>query len=184
MSVWVSGLVQKIEVFHGQAEKTEMDLVKIMDLSNDDGDAYVKDVLKSSLEPAALEALHKNGIPFGLWTQYRIQYNWVPVFVNSQPKDTKIVYFNGEIEEPLLPFDKAFLALTRPVPELFSFQAIVNMKGEIKPNYFGIKFDSAEVMEVFARLGSHQQPLKLEIETTYPRGLTQIRLRNEYESIT
>jgi len=58
------------------------------------------------------------------------------------------------------------------------------MNGEVKPNSFRIRFDSDEVMDVFARLGSHQEPLTLEFATTYPRGLTQIRLRNANESIT
>lgn len=184
VSVWVSSSVRKIEVFHGQAEKTDMDIAKVMNLPIDDRDVYVKETLDSSIAPTTLEAMHKNGIPFGLWGEYRTQYNWLPVFVNNQPEYTKIVYFNGESERSYLPYDKAFLALKRPVPELFTFQAVVNMKGEVKPNAFRIRFDSAEVMEVFAKLGGNQEPLQLEIITTYPRPLTQVRLRNAKEVIT
>lgn len=184
VSVWVSGLVRKIEIFHGQAEKVEMNIVEVMDLGKNDPSLYVQDVLTSSVKPAALEIMRKHGIPYGLWGKYRTQYNWVPVFMNSQPENTRIVYFNGESNQPSLPYDKNFLAANRTVPAYFSFQTIVNMNGELKPNAFRINFDSDEVMEVFARLGSHQEPLTLEFATTYPRGLTQIRLRNANESIT
>ena len=58
------------------------------------------------------------------------------------------------------------------------------MNGEIKPNVFSIRFDQEEVMEVFAKLGSNGEPLQLEFDTTYPRNLTKIQLRNSKQVIT
>ena len=183
VSVWVSSPSKKIEVFHGQSEKVEMDLIKVMNLTTKDREGYVKGVLVSSIEPDVLEDMQKNGIPFGLWGQYRTQYNWTPVFIDTQPSSNRIVYSNGEYEDPSLPYDKEFLALTRPVPSFISFKTIVNMKGEMKPNIFRVRFNSDEVMEAFEKLGANNVPMQLEFEPTYPRPLTQIRLRNSKDVI-
>jgi hypothetical protein len=155
-----------------------------MDITSKDRDGYVNKVVKSSVEPTALARMQKNGIPFGAWTKYTLRYNWVPVIANILPERGRFTYFNGEFDSPKVPFDNDFLASKRAVPELISVTVSLNINGVMTKRDFGVIFDADEVVEAFAKLGSHQEPLQLVIDTKFPKAESIIQLRNSKDAIT
>ena len=182
VAVWVTG-TGSTEVFFGQANKVELDFVKAIGAApNAERSGYVKRRLEHAVPPDVLAAIRKNGIPFQQWANYRTPYQWVPTFaVSHPPTEIGMNFFNGESAYYNFPMEPVFTATPHPVPNEIEFHYAVN--GEGAKDYYILRFDEAEMLTVFARLGANHKSLQLEFDPKLPKEQTQVRLRNDKEAI-
>ncbi len=180
--VWVSGSRQH-EVFFGQAKKVDINPSTGFALPFKDkaaADAYIAKQLVNTLDPAELESLKKDGVPFGLWARYRNKYSWLPTFTAGQkPNELDVGYVNGESFGSWYLEDKKELNNPRPVPRLLNFMTTINNQKYL----YEVTFDEFETMAAFEKLGAQGQPLHLEFEPRLPVTDLRIRLLNDKESI-
>lgn len=182
VAVWVAGKLQT-EVFFGQAQKIDLDPGRAFALPFENkqaADAYIAKQLVNTLSSEEIESLKRDGIPFGLWSRYRNQYNWLPIASEGQWLTNVAVYpLNGEFSGEWIFTDAKIPNALTPVPSQISFISTVNEKKVI----YEIHFDEFETMAAFEKLGAHSQKVYLEFEPRLPRTQTSVRLYNENESI-
>lgn len=173
------------ELFFGKAEKVEMDFAKAFGIPIKDRTErteYVRDNIGDVVPPEFLTAIRKNGIPFNKWADFRKTYNWAPTFAVSQPpKKISISTYNGEGRSFVFPLDKDFTATAHPVPDTIKFS--YPMVTQTDSDYYVVRFDEAEIVEAFTKLGPKQLPLQLEFNPKFPKEQTQVRLHNGKEAI-
>ncbi len=172
VSVWVSSLDRTVEIFFGQAEKSDTDWGAINDNPNITREEFIKIEIEDSLSPEALEALRENGIPFGRWADYRPRYAWQLSVTGFQMRNARVStvnYFNGErdyldVRPEVLseePGDKNAVTETRAVPRKMTF--VWARPVGVQDLLFKVNFHPGEVFAAFKQLGSEQQPLQLEL---------------------
>ena len=187
VSVWVNGINNTTEVFFGKAEKVDLPWSTLTSATDITRKEYVREVIQNTLEtPEAIAALHKNGVPFGLWDRYRTRYDWQLLFTNMPLEDNLInliSYFNGESEYQYYPPRNNTAAGTRPVPKQMIF--VWMPPGATKGRLIELYFNEAEIFNAFQTLGANHQPLKLEmrIETVNGQPMFTVSLRNEKTKI-
>ena len=182
VAVWVTGKQSTVEVFFGKAQKANIDWSKAIDYPETKRASFIKSEIEDSVKPEILANIRKNGINFDLWSQYRNQYHWVPTFVgNGQPRESNLIFYNGEKQDLSLPLNKEAIQKSRPVPRYLAFNSLI--KGETEEDVFLINFDEQEMLSAFSKLGNQQQPLYLEFSPTLPKPNTKIRLYNDRESV-
>ena len=186
VSVWLSGWGHTTEVFFGQAEKTDVDWRQIIDATHITREEFVQKVIKSSLKaPGALEAFRKNGVPFGLWSRYRAQYAWKPLFTGLQTESGRIdeiKYYNGEQDFFDYPLSATVAASTRPIPNYLRF---TRARPPAKGLSVRLHFNEAEIIDAFKKLGANNQPLQLEMRIDVVEGkeVFTVWLRNDKDKI-
>ncbi|RYG48367.1 MAG: DUF2931 family protein [Chitinophagaceae bacterium] len=181
VAVWLTGR-KTVEVFFGKAKKTERDWSKAMQYPESKRAEFIKAEVEESVRPDVLAAIHKNGIPFDQWAQFRTKYQWSPTFVTERlPKDNNIRYFNGETEDLHFPLSDSAIKAMKPVPKRLAFNSLI--KGRDKLDVFVIMFDQDEMLSAFKKLGCNGEQLHLEFSPTLPKPDTKIRLYNDKESI-
>ena len=102
--------------------------------------------------------IKKNGIPFGLWTQYDERYNYriVPQFYKDDSfDDLHPSYFNGEEDY----FHKEDLKQQTYLKKALPFRMNI---GFIKYNFSAV-FDWKEIHEVFKTLTKNDKQAKIDI---------------------
>ena len=186
VSVWLVGIGKTTEVFFGQAEKTDVDWSRLTKATHITREEYVQKVIQSSLKaPGALEAFRKNGVPFGLWSNYRTQYSWKPLFT-SLPLESgridEIKYYNGEQDFFDYPLVAAVAASTRPIPSYLRF---TRARPPAKGLSVRLHFNETEIIDAFKKLGANNQPLQLEmrIDTVEGKEVFSVWLRNDKDKI-
>ncbi len=187
VAAWVQGIDRSVEVLYGKAEKVDLPWSTLTSATQITREEYVQKAVKYYLEtPEAVAALHKNGVPFGLWDRYRTRYDWQPLFTNMPLRDNLIElidYYNGENEYLYYPLDNKNATSTRPIPKemRFVWKSPTMAKGRVIKLYF----NEAEIFHAFQTLGANHQPLKLEmrIETVNGQPMFTVSLRNEKEKI-
>lgn len=119
-AVWLRGPDRTVEVFYGQAQKTELSWSALTGATHLTREQYVRRRIEEFVkDPQEREALRKNGPPLGRWDRYRVRYAWQPVFVDMPLLDERIdliLHFNGEHEHMPFPLSAAAVAAPRPVP--------------------------------------------------------------------
>lgn len=184
VSVWVNGAYTK-EVFFGQAEKYDVLPYPTFGIpldSKEASDAYIAKQIKNVLKPEELEALQRDGIPFGLWSRYRNLYKWIPVYTKgkeSTDKEMFIDFLNGEKYKVPTRFSEEEENIPKPLPRDLQFSSKVN--GE--EFFYIIHFDEFELMEAFEKLGKNGEKVYIEFDPQLPRPQTRIRVYNDKESI-
>ncbi len=180
VAVWLRGIDKTTEVFFGHAEKVEKDWEIVTRSTSLTREQYIRMVIldsfvtpdgemiegpqKEQKQQEALEALLKNGVPFGLWESYRTQYHWQPLFTGMLVEDgliEDITYFNGESDYLYTPLAPALAATTRPVPKELSY--IWMPPNGARGRSMTLNFNEGEIVAAFKKLGSHNQPLQLEM---------------------
>jgi hypothetical protein len=186
VAVWFAFHLGQTELFFGKAEKTEMDYAKAFRkpftfTDEQDRKRYVEKIIHDVVSPEKLADIRKNGIPFDKWSNYRLRYNWSPMFAVSQPPDNKISisFYSGEGRSFPYPPDKSYTDSTHPIPRAVRFSYAI--KGV--DLYYVVDFDEDEMFDAFTRLSAKQLPMQLEIDPRYPKEQTLIRLHNGKESI-
>ncbi|MFK5948893.1 MAG: DUF2931 family protein, partial [Methylococcales bacterium] len=179
VSVWVSGQ-RIIEVFFGKAEKIKLDPGKAFDLpfkSQQAATDYINKQLINTLKPEELDSLKNHGIPFGLWSRYRKQFNYAPIAsVGNSIQNLDAVFLNGEFYGEWDFSKKKEEAVNLPVPASVSFRSSDR-------TLYEIKFDEFEIMDAFEKLGSKGKKIFIEFDPHLPRTKIKIRVFNDEESI-
>jgi len=162
VSVWAEGMDRRVEVFTGYATEEEGRWESITTNPDITREKFVQVELEDSMTKDELLALKQNGIPFGLWETYSKRYNWQLV-LNGMAFEKNLIdrisYFNGEHDFLYYPMDEAILAATRAIPSDFYFVWAREGKDGLVVD---LKFNEAEILSAFKKLGSHNEPLKLE----------------------
>lgn len=181
VSVWVTGRETR-EVFFGQAEPYEAEIKNLLGGEINDRAAYARSYLED-LPDDVLAQLDKNGVPFGLWEQYRIPYKWIPVFKTDKKMsdDTKYSFFNGERYRLDYPFTEEIISTSRPLPLLIGFGCYI--EGTEKKYFFVVRFDYAELKAAFDKLSGTSELVKIEIAPQLPKGNTKVILYDSKGSV-
>lgn len=183
VSVWAVANGSK-EVFFGKAKKVDRVLKNSIGKAITDRaerTKYAKETVEDEVPAEILAAIRKNGIPFDKWANYRIRYNWVPMFVGKPLGKVAVSSYSAEGQWYDLPLEKVFSASPHPVPKAIDFEYVP--PGEKESYYYEILFNEPEILAAFKKLGAKQLPLKLEIDPKYPQNNTRIRLHNGKVSI-
>jgi len=172
VSVWLTSLDRTVEVFFGQAEKSDTDWSAINNNPDYPREEYVRLAIEESLSSDEIESLQENGIPFGRWADYRPRYAWqlsVTSFQMRNERVSTVLYFNGErdyldLQPPISsdkPAEQSAAAETRAVPRKMVF--VWARPAGVQDLLFEVDFHPGEIFAAFKQLGGEQQPLQLEL---------------------
>jgi len=181
VAVWVRGRGETREIFFGQAEPYEAEIKNLLGGEITDRAVYARSYLED-LPSDVLSDIDKNGVPFGLWQQYRTPYKWTPKFKTEQKMSTYIsyAYFNGESHDLDFPIKKEALVIN-PLPMLLSFGCYI--EGTSKQYFLTTRFDYAELKAAFDKLGGVEELINIEIEPQLPKSHTKVRLYKDKGSV-
>ena len=185
VTVWLWGYEKRIEVFHGQAEKADIEWGKFTNATHISREENIRLILDESLKtPEAIETLKKNGVPLGLWESYSKRYNWKPVFSGIDLRDKRIGlinYLNGEQDYIDYPLNEDVEKSTRAIPRYMEF--IMTRKGK-KALLIEITFNEETIVKLFEKLSNDNQPLELLLTMDVVSGKQNISvaLRNDKET--
>lgn len=102
VGVFLTGDYHRVEVARLQAKETFVSVNEFYNNpDNDTQQEFFDWYFEHSFSTEKKEEIVKNGIPYGLWDQYRTKFNWrvVPEFYKEDNFiDNHINYFNGEEE--------------------------------------------------------------------------------------
>jgi len=187
VSVWLWKIEKRTEIFFGKAKKIEGNWKWINDNPKYTREEYVRlgieDVLKTK---EAIEAYHKNGVPFGLWEKYhKARYHWVPVFTNMPLYDKRISlieYFNGEIDYLDYPLSKGIVEQTRAVPKKITY---VWDQPYGKPLMLELFFDEKSIFKLFEKMARPGETLKFEFRVVEKDGKNDFTmwLKNDKDAV-
>jgi hypothetical protein len=163
VTVWVVSADRTLEIFSGQAEKTELDWSVITPNTKTPRPQYLTIMIedsRSELSPEAKEAMAKSPVPLDRWKNYRKRYNWQLQFTGQEPPKMVdyIKYFNGERDLLLYPHSEEYLSQPHAVPKAMTFvwEWPVGHPLKIK-----LAFDEKEIMEAFQELDKDNLPIYL-----------------------
>jgi hypothetical protein len=161
VAVWVVSADRTLEIFSGQAEKTELDWSAVTSNKNIQRKQYIQASIKDArdkLPPEAKEAMAKSHVPLDRWKNYRKRYNWQLLFTGQEPPKMVdyIKYFNGERDLLLFPHTEEYLSQPHAVPKAMTFvwEWPVGHPLKIK-----LAFDEKEIMEAFQELDKDNLPI-------------------------
>lgn len=185
VSVWLRGLNRITEVFFGQANKVDIEWKRLAQSADTPRSEYIRLSLEDAMTPQELNDLRKNGVPIGLWANYRTRYPWQPLFTGMSIRHNRIdeiTYFNGEQDYiDISPDD----SIDKPSLAVPNFMRFVWEYAPGKGQKFKMTFFEEEIFEAFKKLGADNQPLYLEMlmEKVDGERKFSVALRNEKESI-
>lgn len=168
--VWVSGAGKQVEIGRYEGKKYTVPEAEIAKLDSNEKllfDANNRKRIMQNPNMVPLEIQEKNKgkeIPFGLWDEYRVKYNWSPVF-SSNMKKIKVVNFhlemvNGEKETEFGELMNQSEAKERAVPKLLNF----GWRDETGQLYGGkIIFNEASVLKAFKEISKESSSLPVEL---------------------
>ncbi|MCF6336678.1 MAG: DUF2931 family protein [Gammaproteobacteria bacterium] len=172
VTVWLWAYEKITEVFFGRAEKTDIPWSRLTTAIKISREEFVRLEVEDSLKtPERIEALRKNGIPLDLWENYRIRYDWRPLFTGMTLRDPRLhtKYFNGEQGFLEYPAEKGAAVLTHAVPREIGIYW-KNPAPDGRNQQFDFTFDETEIMAVFKTLSKHQLPITLEFSMRREEG--------------
>jgi hypothetical protein len=160
VTVWVESADRTLEIFSGQAEKTELDW-SVITSEEIPRQQYINRSVEHSrreLSPEAREAMAQSGVPLERWKNYRKRYNWQLLFTGQEPPKMVdyIKYFNGERDLLLFPHTEEYLSQPHAVPKAMTFVWEWPVGHQLK---IKLVFDENEVMESFQELEKDNLPI-------------------------
>ena len=160
VSVWVVSEDRTIEVFSGQAEKTELDW-SVITHQKIPRKQYIEtsiDDARSKLSPEEKETMAKSLVPLDRWKNYRKRYNWQLLFTGQEPPEMVdyIKYFNGERDLLLYPHTEEYLSQPHAIPTAMTFVWDWPVG---RPRLMELTFNEKEIMEAFQELEKDNLPI-------------------------
>jgi len=184
VSVWLLGGGKITEIDHFKASEIELSMEEFVPNAVISREEYVKNRLNSLTDEAKIH-LQKEGITYGLWTDYRKRYNWKPIFKQEKEQDflkVFIDYVNGE-----------HIFTSGENPELQVYKALALPKyaklywEDTNKNVYGSKlyFDEEEVKKAFKTITNTSENKKLDLvfEVDKYNGNMEITLKSDSEII-
>ena len=167
VTVWLGGIDSTKEVFTGQAQETKLEWTKITENTDLTRKEYRDEMIEYSrkeMDERERNMLNQKGVPTGLWSGYRKQFQWEPTFTGQKPPELidLIKYYNGEEGYLLYPLEVDNQNKTRPVPKELHFVWALT---DDKKRLFEVYFDEEEIFEAFEKLAKGNEPLKLRMHT-------------------
>ena len=164
VTVWVESADRTLEIFSGQAEKTELDW-SVITHQKIPRKQYIEtsiDDARSKLSPEEKETMAKSLVPLDRWKNYRKRYNWQLLFTGQEPPEMVdyIKYFNGERDLLLYPHTEEYLSQPHAVPTAMNFVWDWPVG---RPRLMELTFNEKEIMETFQELEKDNLPLYLEL---------------------
>ncbi len=179
VAVWVTGKGESREVFFGQATAYEADMRDPMGSPIEDTTAYAERNLKY-LPPETYNRIKKEGIPFGIWEEYRKKYNWnFAVPTEKKVSSIGVSFFNGESFRTDFPFNDQ--NAEKPIPLGIGFGAL--FLSDPKRYVYGINFDYDETDEAMQKLSNEGKEITIIVNPTLPKTSSTISLTNGKETI-
>lgn len=134
--VWIAGVGVQKEIGRYLGKKVTIPEAEIAKLDSHQNRFFREDYLQEvhtseKIVPLKIQQENKGkSIPFGLWDNYRIQYNWKPIFeIPEKGKlnpltDVGMTLVNGEMDQ--LDFAKNTIGNSEPkaIPRSFSFSVL------------------------------------------------------------
>ena len=180
VAVWLSGRETR-EVFFGQAQPYEADIENAIGSPITNRAEYAQSYL-DKLPSEFVQNIKKNGIPFGIWNEYRKHYTWaVDIQKAGTPKDIGYGFFNGESYRLEYPIEQQLVEQKMPIPALIKFWATELVTGE--RHLYIVHFNYNELREKFDQLSNTGKVIRFEFTPKFPKRNTLIRLTNGDESI-
>ena len=162
VSVWMSAEAITLEVATYKAKSADIDWAKILDNDEVSRKDYIDIVFEETMDNNQIEALKDHGVPKGLWGKYRLQNQWKPEIIGSQPIIMWLKTFNGENE--YFDFVKTDNTRThRAVPKKIK----INWQNKSGQKYTAtIHFDEEEIFKAYEKLmtGKPEHELTLQLE--------------------
>ncbi len=163
VSVWVVSADRTLEVFSGQAEKTDLDWSVITPEETPRKQFIDTQIqfMRSKLSPEVKELMAKNPIPLERWKNYRKRYNWQLQFTGQEPPKMVdyIKYFNGERDLLLFPHTEEYLGQPHAVPKAMTFVWDWPVG---RPRKMVLEFNENEIMDAFHELEKDNLPIYLD----------------------
>ena len=156
--VWVAGNFHRAEVGRYQAKEARVavnDFVPVVGAYKDDQEFFDQS-FKDALEPESQALVKKNGIPYGLWDEYRKKYNYrfaFQFYKEDQDSGGEITYLNGEGTIRLAKDVNTYVLNAPPLKANFYF----NQK------WAEAFFEDAEIRNAFEQItqDNKQQPVEV-----------------------
>jgi hypothetical protein len=185
VTVWLSGIGRRIEVFHGRAEAVEVDWNRAMNHA----DAIKRDENRATelaaLPDNATTRQLKERVPFELWARLRRRYAWTPVFENV-PVAAYIwpaEYWNGEKNEIRMDAS-APPPEGRAAPSKLFCTYVKLIDGQRRQAFLEVLFDRDQILSAFETLGVEGKLLELVLRHDQPGpSPTKFLLRDDTRSI-
>ncbi|QCE43145.1 DUF2931 family protein [Psychroserpens sp. NJDZ02] len=184
VSIWLLGGGKITEIDHFKATETDLTMKEFNPSGIQDREKYVKDALNSLTDEAKIH-LQKEGITYGLWTEYRKRYNWKPIFkqvIEQNFLEVFIDYVNGE-----------HIFTTGVNPELKEYNPLALPKyaklywEDANKNVYRSKlyFNEDEVKKAFKTINNTSENKKLDLvfEVDKYNGKMEISLKSDTEII-
>lgn len=178
VAVWVSGRETR-EVFFGQAVPYEADIYTPLGNLIENRKEYAESYLQD-LPPEVYQKIKNEGVPFGLWENYRKRFSWS--FASTPSRNISSFgtsFFNGErYRRNALPENDYS---SKPLPLSISF---VNQFPDDKTKYvYSIGFDHEETLEAMEKLSANGERITITIDPRLPKNTSKISLSNSKETI-
>lgn len=170
VAVWVSGAERQVEVFFGQAQELDSNWHQTMGVPTSvDRRQFIAGSIAEAAKSDPLVQPTKARIPFGIWAEYRTQYQWKPIFegMTTPTRLERVHFFNGERDYMVLPLDATAEQGSRPVPSLIAFTDVAAKRS------YRLTFDEQEVLSAFAKLGASGRDVELVFATSAREGQSQ-----------
>lgn len=179
VAVWVIGRGERREVFFGYAEPYDADMKTVLGGPIKDKAAYAESYLQD-LPSDIYTRIKKEGIPFGIWEQYRKTYPWSFVAAsNKQISSFGVSFFNGESYPIETPFNQNHTP--RPVPRSINFISV--FPDDNKKYVYSIGFDYEETNETMEKLGANGKKITVIVSPDLPKNTSTISLSNGEDTI-
>jgi hypothetical protein len=179
--IWLSGNHHKREVCRLQAKETFVDVNKFYD--NPHGrtqQGFYDELYKIAVPDSTKQKIKENGIPFGIWDQYREKYNYCFVLRPYDEKDKirRIYRINYDGESGFLMDAKAV--------ETYRQDGIpYNVEFSFTKYYTEVFFDDMEMLDIFKKLKAKypDKPIDIIITPTFMYNEMKLSVKCESEEI-
>jgi hypothetical protein len=166
VAVWLYGPDKITEVFFGKAKKADIPWTRVLNNSDVTRKEFVQRGVEQTTDPKVLEAINRDGIPYGLWDTYRFRYHWNPVISAARPPKiiNEIKFYNGEKDYLFYPLDEVNKNATRAIPKEIS---IIWKNPQGKPLLLEFYFNEAEIFAAFKQLAPETSAANTQIELEF-----------------
>ncbi|MFZ0597169.1 MAG: DUF2931 family protein [Flavobacterium sp.] len=180
--IWLDGGFKRVEVGRYQAKETYVDKMQFQPVKdpNETQQEFLDYFYKAYTPEETRRLIEKNGIPFGLWDNYRKKYKWrfnCAFYKKDKNTYQNINFLNGEhikvYEEELA--KKAFKNQPLPYRSHIYFETY----------WCENEFDDNEIMATFEKISKNHPDKNIEIEArpTFMYKIVEFTVKCEEEEI-
>jgi hypothetical protein len=180
--IWLDGGLKRVEVGRYQAKETYLDKMKFQSVKdpNETQQEFLDYFYRAYTPYETQKFIEKNGIPFGLWDNYRKKYNWrfsCKFYKQDENTFQNIDFLNGEYTT---------LYKQEIEQKVFKNQALP-YRSDITFNIYWCEneFDEEEIIAAFEKISkSHpDKNIEIEVRPTFMYKTVEFTVKCEDEEI-